>query len=218
MIAVCQTIQPKFYQFPYRCTHFRSIYRRDYSNNENKNKFLDSLKILSFAEVYNKKNTDEALNQFLDIFILIYDLHFPKIRTKIKQRKSHWLSKGIKLSTKTKRNLYLKCRKTSDIGIRNKYVTYRRIVKRSIILSQKLSNIKTILCSTNKAKFTWNIIRQRTGSKNKVNTITSIQDMNRKICTHPTEIANVFNKYYVNLTKMENNIDVNKKDLIIFNK
>lgn len=78
-------------------------YKRDYSE-ENIRKFIENVTQLSFKEIFDSNDVNEAYNKFHEIFTLFYNLCFPLIKIKIsKTKRPKWVSKGIKTCYRRKR-------------------------------------------------------------------------------------------------------------------
>lgn len=79
--------------------------KRDYCQ-ANLTEFFNSLHNHGFSEVYLIDNPEEAFSRFFDLFVHFYDLCFPLRKVKITLRKNpNWISKGIRLSSKHKREM-----------------------------------------------------------------------------------------------------------------
>lgn len=82
------------------------VYKRDYSI-ENRNKFKEYINKLPFNDVYSYECANLTFNKFHELLVLMYNLCFPTIKTKITtKRKLPWLSKGIKTCSKKKELCY----------------------------------------------------------------------------------------------------------------
>ena len=84
-------------------------YKRDFTENAF-NCFKQALFQTSWDSVENLKEPNEAYNNFLKIFIKLYEEYFPirKIKTKPKRAVSPWISNVIAKSSKQKQKLYEK--------------------------------------------------------------------------------------------------------------
>lgn len=81
--------------------------KRDYSVDNILN-FRNHIKNLSFGEIYDTIDPNEAYNKFLDLFKLIYDLCFPTKLIKVDvTKRPKWLSKGIKLGSQKKKKTFV---------------------------------------------------------------------------------------------------------------
>lgn len=177
------------------------IVRRDYSH-ENLVKFKYYLDSLSFSEVYETSDPNLAFTLFMDTFKLLYDQCFPNKTICMKtHKKPKWISKGIKLCSKKKRELLWKYQTNRNPNnkqiLKNYTQRYRKIIK----LTKKVQNMQAITNSDNKTKTAWNIINET-----KVNypkePIVSI-NINDKIINNPKDIANAFNDHYIDKIKAE---------------
>ncbi|RVE41685.1 hypothetical protein evm_013673 [Chilo suppressalis] len=186
------------------------IKRRDYSK-INLNNFNNCIANLTFNDVLLTDNVDTAYDSFFDIFKCLYDLCFPikTIKKTIKVRPK-WLTRGIKLCCKKKRELLWQCRlnKSPDAKAALKGYTYR--LRKIISLTQRAQNVQHIKNSESKSKASWQIINKTKNSSPK-EPITKIKVDNSYV-TQPIEIANAFNDYFINDT-LDNNNYTNKIEL-----
>ena len=116
------------------------------------------------------------------------------------QTRKSWLSEGMKNSIKTKNKLYRQCEKTGNVEHDSVYKLYRNNLNILLIeLKQKEAimrhfsvKIKTILKIL--AYF-------KTGAKQKEKNTTSCSKflVNQEITKDKTNIANGFNRYFVNI-------------------
>lgn len=183
------------------------IEKRDYSN-ENMRKFQECIRSLSFNEVYETHDPEEAFNKFYDLFKLFYDLCFPKIKVKISlESKSKWMTKGIKRCSKRKRELLWKYRKAPDSRNKSNFKNYSKRLKKVINLTQKAQNDYRIKTSLNKSKATWDIINNKFKNNLLNNSIAQIKK-DGNIITSPDDIAQAFNDHFV---KRKSNRDCKHK-------
>lgn len=187
--AIKETIKiPKF--------HF--IFKRDYCF-ENINKFKDCVKNLSWSEVYDEFDPNVAFQKFHDTLTLFYNLCFPNLKIKInntKTKKQKWISRGLKISCKTKRGLRFRYYNDKSATNKEKYLNYSKLLKKCIYNSQKKSNIKFINHSKNKCKAAWTVIKSEIAN-NTIDDDIEMLKINNDTLTHPTDIATAFNKYYI---------------------
>lgn len=169
--------------------------RRDYSA-ENVLKFKNHLKNLTFSEIYNTDDPNLAYNNFIEIFKLLYDLCFPWKIIKINTiRKTKWLSKGIKLCSKKKRELLWQFRHNRNNSNKTKLTNYSKMYKKIIKLTQKAQNNYNINTSKNKSKTAWQIINRNKYNVPKSN-ISRIK-IGNNVISHPKIIAEAFNNYFI---------------------
>lgn len=175
------------------------IENRDYSD-QNIQKFARYLSQLSFSHVYSCQDANEAFDNFHSTFKLFYDLCFPVIKVRVtSSKKPKWISNGIKICSKRKRELLWKYRlspnQENKITFQNYSKRFRKIVK----LTQRSQNDYYIKNSSNKCKATWNIIN---GNKYQqpIEDIKQIK-VDKRIIDDPQEIANSFNDFYIDQIK-----------------
>lgn len=172
------------------------IFRRDYSF-DNLDKFNNYLKSLHFEDVYTNNNANDAYNNFLDSFKMLYDLCFPIIKIKIPAiKRARWITRGIRVCSRRKRELLYAYRIKPCISTKNKYKEYSKRFKKIIKLTQKSKNDYYIKTADNKSKATWKVI-----SKIKSNfprqDVTAIIDKNGDIVNCPLKMAESFNNFFI---------------------
>lgn len=153
---------------------------------------------ISFEEVYKQVDVNAAYTTFLNIFSMIFDLCLPLKRIKITlTKKSNWKSKGIKESSKRKRQLYLHLIKSKSKKKLIQYKSYKKMLKTVIRLSKRLSNSNYLKRSSNKTKATWGLIKYLTSPSNVMKeTVNEIQ-IDSVTITNKLEIAKHFNNLYI---------------------
>lgn len=181
------------------------ICKRDY-NKGNILKFKECMSQLSFFEIYNEPDLNSAFNKFHELVLLFYGLCFPIVTVKVSNRlsKPKWLSRGLKISCKTKRALRFKYYSCRTVQNKIKYKAYSKLLRKCIHGSIKRSNHKFISESKNKCKAAWQVIKTdscATRSKQLIDTIKK-KDL---VISSPNEIADEFNDYWIHLTNKTNN-------------
>lgn len=172
-------------------------YRRDY-NKENIKKFHECISSLSFYELNNKTNVNEAFNQFHDLITLFHGLCFPLVKFKnnnLNNNRNKWKTKGIKKSSVTKRKLYLAYKYSkgnNKVLHKLKYDKYSHVFKKCIYKSQQKSNQSYILNSDNICKATWNTINSNVNLATQLKNIDIIIQDDETI-TNPDIICELFN-------------------------
>lgn len=201
------------------------VKRRDYSIH-NIQKFYSCIEQLSWVDIYNETDMNKAFNYFHDIYTLFFNLCFPIVRIKlnIKDNRTRWISKGIKVSIKTKRKLRFSYYKNRNQESKLKYISYYKTLQKCIFNAQKLSNQKYIEKSKNKCLASWQLIKNDTSTPQNDKIITKIQINDNLYITSPIDIADNFNKYFIKLTSRNTitthsynyKIDNNNNSLFIF--
>lgn len=173
------------------------IYKQDIST-ENLYKFKSHLECLSFTHVYSANDANQCYDSFMEDFLMLYNLCFPqKLVTLKSNKKTKWISRGIKLCSQKQRKLLWGYRHNptsqNKLALKKYSTLYRKIIK----LTQKAQNNHFIKNSQNKSKAAWEIIN------------------NSKIClpqeqimcinrdnlsfTDPNDIANELNNYFIDI-------------------
>jgi hypothetical protein len=86
-----------------------------------------------------------------------------------------WVTSGIKKSCITKREIYIKTRNNNNnLRLKEQYKEYCNILSRVILTAKKLYFNKIIATSNNKAKATWEVIRNATGNAHACTDVTCL--------------------------------------------
>lgn len=178
----------------YFLNHFFKL-KRVYSR-DNIGKFLECLNKLSFHEVYNNEDVDTAYDEFIDVFLLFYNLCFPTVKVKISlTKRAKWLSNGIKICTKRKRFLLWKYRHSKNKTNRDAFKQYSARLKKVIKQTQRAQNSYYIGQSSYKSKAVWDIINKY--KQYNIREEISHINMNGVIISDPKEIAQCFNNFFI---------------------
>lgn len=171
------------------------IIRRDYCR-ENLIKFRNHLSSLTFSELYGTNDPNAAYNYFIELFTLLYDLCFPYVGITVKiKKKLNWISRGIKICSKKKRQLLWQYRLKPSLSNKTRLKNYAKKYKKIIKLTQRAQNSYKVKTAENKSKTIWQIIKQ-----NKLNLPKPFIDkirLNNKTVTEPNHIADLFNNYFI---------------------
>lgn len=180
------------------------IYKRDF-NLSNIQKFKECLQNMSWSETYAENDINVAFSYFHEQLCLFYNLCFPKNKVKVNnnQRKQNWISKGLKQSCKTKRQLRFQYYRNKNKRNKTKYLQYSKILQKCIYTSRKNANIKFINENENKCKAVWKVIKDEIKNNNSKDSIEHIQ-IGNLVVTDPMEIATAFNNHYINIPRTSN--------------
>ncbi|PNF34798.1 hypothetical protein B7P43_G03730 [Cryptotermes secundus] len=134
-------------------------------NNCSLNDFKLSLSFETWETVFNadNNNIDSVFNNFVDVYLQIFNACFPKKKTYEHFSSKQWLTTGIKTSCRRKRELYLLAKFHDNENLKQYYKSYCKILTKVINEAKRLSNEDKITNSNNVAKTTWNIIRAELG-------------------------------------------------------
>lgn len=176
-------------------------------NVANMTKFVEVISGLSWNDVYEKSNLQDAFDSFHQDLCLYFNLCFPYKTIKIitNNVKPKWITPGIKKSCLSKRKIRAFYYKNKTLENKNKFKNYAKLLKICINKSQSIRNTATIRNSRNKCRATWNIIKDKTDNLNIHDEIDKIE-LNNKIIDNPVDIATAFNNYFLNLTNISSTL------------
>jgi exonuclease III len=174
--------------------------------------FQRTLSYELWDEIFNEHDVNIMFNRFLNIYIRCFNHSFPILKkSNYRVNQNQWITNGIIVSCKKKKELYSLYRITNNLGFRAYYKQYCVILKKVILNAKKMYYNDIIQKSNNKMKASWNIINNEKGkSKNKSN-ITQIVDEDIVITNHK-QIANFFNNHFLTVANMNNAFNSNGHD------
>ena len=176
-------------------------YKRSY-NEENIKAFNQRLLSVTWDEVKNCDDPNEAYKQFFNIFNSTYDIYFPKVfvRLKTKHIQSPWITKGIVKSSKRKQKLYEKFLKHRTRATELAYKSYKNLFEslkkkaKKKYYSEKISKYK------HDSKKTWSIMKELIGKiKFKSSNLPRRITVNEVDIFDKRKIANEFNSFFTNI-------------------
>jgi len=97
----------------------------------------------SWEDIFEGSDTNVIFNNFLDIYLKIFNACFTKSKHNSAHRYNPWITRGIKISCQNKRILYMRCRGSNDMNLRLRYKRYCKILT-DIKTAQKI-----VLCRIN---------------------------------------------------------------------
>jgi exonuclease III len=186
-------------------------------NDRTTNSFLSLLEEELWDQVYDPLNlsTNRSFNIFLNTFLRHYEASFPIIHIMNGDRQNGWITKGIKLSCKKKRELLTQYRNNIDNPqIVTYYKKYCKILRSVIKEAKKNFFHSQIETSQNRITTAWRIIRENTGITPHTDIIDSLKcgDM---LLKNSKDIATAFNKHYSNITSILGINKTNKDKAIL---
>lgn len=187
---------------------------RDYSKN-NLKRFVECISCITFSETFNKSDTNEAFNEFHEELILFFKLCFPIVRRRNSFRAGRvtWITKGLKISCRTKRtlryNYYLNRSNKNKLA----YIKYSKLLRKCINSTQSLCNQRYITNSGNKGKATWDLVKRYVDGTvpRSSSFIDNIVD-NGSTVTSGSDIANIFNNFFIDVVQNSSSSDSGNND------
>ena len=173
------------------------MYKSRSFSKRNIKQFIDYVKTKQWCSVCdNNLDIYSNFENFINVLDYYYKLSF-KLVTINKNNyytNKNWITNGIKISSKTLKNLNIQ-QKQGFIDI-NFYKKYKSIYRRVMREAKKMHYDNKILHSENKSKTVWNIINSTI--KNKSTDKHHSIKVNEIEITNKTQIANIFNDHFVN--------------------
>jgi hypothetical protein len=112
---------------------------------------------------------NSRFNNFLNKYLRIFYHSFPLKKYYNKYTKQGWLTKGFKISSQHKRDLYILCKGTNNSKIINYYKTYCKIQTKVMKTAKRHHFNNLIKHSKNKTKTTWNMVKAETNNRDSNN-------------------------------------------------
>ena len=180
-------------------------YHRIFSKT-NINTFENEIKDICWNEILNETDDQEkAYNQFLGVFLDIYEANFlikqRKNSKTINKDKSPWITNCILKSVRTKNKLY----KTYLMNPTDKneqiYKKYKNKLNHVIKTAKKKYYESLLIKHKQNSRIVWKTLNEILNKPNKNTNIskTFIQTNSTDVLDNPKEIANKFNHYFVNV-------------------
>ena len=137
------------------------------------------------------------------------DKHLPKKRVrydKKKHKSSKWMTNGILKSINTKDRMYKKLLRakisnSESATLKAEFKAYQSSLRRSINEAKRLYYIKVFNMYKNDIKQTWAIIKDTLQNKAREELPNKYLLLNDRTLTNMDEIANEFNKYFINIIR-----------------
>jgi hypothetical protein len=159
------------------------------------------LSLETWHNVFGNNDVNSTYNSFLNTYLRVFYSSFPLKKLITKTNGNAWITAGIRTSRKHKRELYLLCKKSNDLLLKNYYKLYCKILSNAIREAKKHYYSKQIENSKNKMKTIWDITRTLTGIKTKNQDIQVHQlNINSNVNYNLQTIPDFFNNYFLSIT------------------
>jgi len=119
----------------------------------------------TWETAYQEHDVNSIFNKFLRVYLNIFEASFPIVYLN-KHNDNAWITKGIRISCKKKRSLYLLSRNCNNPEVKIHYKHYCSIQRKTIREAKRLYFNELIVNSENKVKTTWKIIKNLTKNTN----------------------------------------------------
>ena len=165
--------------------------------------FKMNLSYENWKNVFNSASDNGVnviFNNFLNTYLRIFYYSFPLHKFLVGNKCKGWLTKGILISCRHKKHLYLLCRMSNNIVLKNFYKKYCKILTSTIRLAKKLHYNELISQSENKTKTAWSIIKSLT-NKRADSSEEPMLNTEGKLIKNPQILAETFNDYFSNIVE-----------------
>ena len=112
-------------------------------NNTNIANFLKYLSYENWSDVFTENNTNSMFNNFLNIFLRGFNYSFPIYRKHTNshtQKKKKWITNGLMVSCKRKKELYILNKYTHNQQTKTYYKKYCAILSKVILEAKKTAS------------------------------------------------------------------------------
>ena len=169
----------------------------------NFNNYLRDIELTDWSNIYSCSDVNQGFSLFIESLQMHYDKNFPLVRMSRKKFKNKkWITPGIEKSILTKHKLYNKFLLSQSEQDKNTYLQQEKLLKK-VIAKAKSDYYKQVLAAkSNSAKSIWqalNTIYTNKPNCHKANFITLDTCTSDDTLHNKQDIANAFNKYFVNI-------------------
>ena len=174
------------------------ILRRSHSN-KNIESFKNELQAVSWNDVLEIIDPQVAYTTFFRKLSSIYNKCFPLRKTKSTYyNKKPWLTNTMKQSIKMKNKLYAKSKRHPSFFNDSNYQCYKKTLQKVMRFAEREYYDQKFTEYRNNIVKSWKVIKEVINRSRK-STLSSKFTINNKIIKDDTEIADSFNKFYVNI-------------------
>ncbi len=170
-------------------------------NNTNIENFRNSLRNLSWINVTQSNNVNEALGLFWDDFELLYQLNFPLKEVKFNKnchKINNFMTNGLLVSRNNKNRLHKLSINNTSIENTSKFRIYRNLYNKTLRAMKTLHYESSLKKSQKNPRKTWNILKELTTGNNVTQKIEKIV-LNNTTINDNSEMAENFNNFFSNI-------------------
>ncbi|MBY0581213.1 MAG: endonuclease/exonuclease/phosphatase family protein, partial [Rickettsiales bacterium] len=184
----------------------RVMIKKRVFNNNNLKSFKNQFLYEDWSHISFNDNINVIYDTFIRTFFKIYDTNFPvcEILCKTKDILSPWITKGLKKSSKIKKNqkLYVKYIKTKSEKHKQNYKNYKNLFEKLRKNAKKNYYSKLLTQHKDNLKRVWGIMKEITGKQKIIPTsLPHTIKVENKIINDTNEIATKFNHFFSTIGK-----------------
>lgn len=125
--------------------------------------FKEMLSSESWDSVFSNVDVNKSFNVFFNSFLMIFETYFPAKTVRKNLYSNLWITKGIKISCKRKKYLYLMMRDSNYPGLKEYYTRYCTLLRKVIRRAKVKYYEGMIMNASNRSKEAWKIIKRENG-------------------------------------------------------
>jgi hypothetical protein len=181
--------------------------------------FKIKLSYETWDDVFSGNDVDIIFNSFLNTYLRMFYSCFPlKKITSSKTKINNWISPGIKISCRRRRELFWLYRNSNDANCKSYYKLYCRILSSVISTAERLHYDGLIMNLKNKMKTTWNIVKSVTGKRSEKKPFQLVHT-NGTLTENQQVIADSFQNHFLSvadktISTINNNPDIKDNNFI----
>ena len=154
----------------------------------------------TWHDVFENNYVNSIYNFSLNTYQGVFYSSFPLRKLITKTNGITWITTGLRISCKHKREMYLLRKNSNDPLLKNYYKLYCKILSNVIKEAKKYYFNKWIKNSKNKMKTIWDITKSLTRIKTKNKDVQQL-NINGNINYNLQTIPDSFNKYFLSTTE-----------------
>ncbi|KAL1447442.1 hypothetical protein WDU94_006619 [Cyamophila willieti] len=179
----------------------KKIFTRIYDPTKIEN-FNQTLSITNFTPIYNVHTTDEKMSTFYNIFLSIFNQHFPyKLISTKSTNKKKWMTKGILISSAKKRSLFELSKNSVNPFLHEYYRRYSKTLQGVVKAAKRLHSTSIIKNAPRhkKSKAVWEVVTSFSKPNKRRHVEHRVVHQDQEI-KDPHQVATLFNSHFVNIS------------------
>lgn len=164
-------------------------------SNSKLDQFADEISRFSWNNVCCENDANAAYGLFLSRILGLVQIVFPPKRITTQNGRGSWLTRGIRISSKNKRKLYI-LRNRGQVSDEF-YKGYCSVLKKVVISAKRMSSERYLSNAKDKGKAIWSLINQYTG-KNKKEKGSILENIKTDGIESAEAVLNSVNDYFIN--------------------
>jgi hypothetical protein len=169
---------------------------------QNVNDFKILLAMTDWGAVLSSDCTQEAYNNFQNIFFNLYDTHFPVLRHKFNKnfhKLEKWMSSGLLVSRREKIRLCKLSLSIPNAENLARFKNYRNVYNKAVRTAKKVYFESELAANQTNLKKSWQLLKSAINKKVIKSPRIKTINANGKITEDPKEMATLFNEFFTSM-------------------